>query len=301
MRLSESSMDKLFDLMTMGFKYQLLCSTSLDQMLKVSQAHISSIKAILADLPEVQPLLDRVDALLVSTYSPLSAGGLHLLRQTLLRFFQDRRTKVSLFLQEGIQSTMGRLILPSPITDGPGTVTYYGSEGAQEQQEQLRLAYRDTDPREFFIHPCPLGSNLYNKDRLKVVPPVRKGDLVTGPVKREDEYATAQRQADAYADAGSKGARQELDLLSALLTVKQAPTNFKLNLFGDEFELGGGSSSGPSSTATGSHVQKLSFGAEGRNEAYRTGSGLADVMKGLVVVEGEEEEEEDLLALMDAT
>lgn len=48
-----------------------------------------------------------------------------------------------------------------------------------------------TDPREFFIHPCPLGSNLYNKDRMKVVPPVRKGDLITGPVKREDEYTTA--------------------------------------------------------------------------------------------------------------
>lgn len=29
------SMDKLFDLMTMGLKYQLLCATSLDQMLKV--------------------------------------------------------------------------------------------------------------------------------------------------------------------------------------------------------------------------------------------------------------------------
>lgn len=114
-------------------------------------------------------------------------------------------------------------------------------------------------------------------------------------------FPLQQRQADAYADKGSKGARQELDLLSALLTVKQAPTNFKLNLFGDEFELGGGSSSGPSSTATGSQVQKLSFGTEGKNEAYRTGSGLADVMKGLNVGGKEEEEEEDLLALMDAT
>lgn len=28
-------MDKLFDLMLMGFKYQLLCSTRLDQMLEV--------------------------------------------------------------------------------------------------------------------------------------------------------------------------------------------------------------------------------------------------------------------------
>lgn len=111
-----------------------------------------------------------------------------------------------------------------------------------------------------------------------------------------------QRQADTYADKGSKGARQELDLLSALLTVKQAPNNFKLNLFGDEFELGGSSTAGPSSTATASHVQTLSFGAEGKNEAYRSGAGaLADVIKGLNVTSAEQDEEEDLLALMDGT
>lgn len=70
---------------------------------------------------------------------------------------QDKRIKVSLFLQEGIQSTMGRLILPSPITDGPGTVTYYSSEGAQELQEQLKLACRDvsrpTGLGGYFVYP----------------------------------------------------------------------------------------------------------------------------------------------------
>lgn len=94
--------------------------------------------------------------------SRLSMGALHLLRQTLLRFFQDKRVKVSLFLQvrglrvcalscegrgahgvplgerrscgaskptdypprthalhptqEGIQSSVGRIILPSPAS-----------------------------------------------------------------------------------------------------------------------------------------------------------------------------------------
>lgn len=33
------------------------------------------------------------------TYSGMAMGQLHLLRQSLLRFFQDKRVKVSLFLQ----------------------------------------------------------------------------------------------------------------------------------------------------------------------------------------------------------
>ena len=37
MRLSETSMDKLFDLMAMGVKYQLYCSSKLEQMLEVGE------------------------------------------------------------------------------------------------------------------------------------------------------------------------------------------------------------------------------------------------------------------------
>jgi hypothetical protein len=41
----------------------------------------------------------------------LSAGELTLLRQTLCRFFQDRRVKVSLFLQDQIQLNDGAIVI----------------------------------------------------------------------------------------------------------------------------------------------------------------------------------------------
>ena len=56
-----------------------------------------------------------------------------------------------------------------------------------EPYSSTPAASPQTDPVEFFIHPCPLGTNLYNKDRPKVVPPVRKGDLVTTPAKPDDD------------------------------------------------------------------------------------------------------------------
>ena len=53
--------------------------------------HLSTIKNIIQQLPDhtaVMPLLDRVEELVTKTYKPLSMGQLHLLRQTLLLFFQ---------------------------------------------------------------------------------------------------------------------------------------------------------------------------------------------------------------------
>ena len=40
MRLSESSMEKLYDLMTMGFKYQLVCCTHPGELLTISMNHL---------------------------------------------------------------------------------------------------------------------------------------------------------------------------------------------------------------------------------------------------------------------
>ena len=52
----------------------------------------------------------------------------------------DKRVKVSLFLQEGIQSSSGRLILPSPTSAKVGTVTrYVAATGAVQSQDKVKL------------------------------------------------------------------------------------------------------------------------------------------------------------------
>ncbi|GLI65897.1 hypothetical protein VaNZ11_009543, partial [Volvox africanus] len=259
MRLSESSMDKLFDLMMMGFKYQLLCSTHLHQMLEVTLLHLATIRSIVDTLPDKSsaPLIGTVEALVNKNYRGLPAGQGHLIRQTLLRFFQDKRVKVSLLLQEGIQSSLGRIILPSPHNDYVGTVTTYAMSGALEGQEKFKVKSASIDRQEFFVHPVPLGSNLYNKERAKVVPPPRKGDAITGPLKPEEDYKT---MGDEYADRRSMGAN-EFAYLSALLKVKApAADNFKLNIFGDD-DLG------PELPASTKKVSSLAFSG-GKNDQH---------------------------------
>jgi len=277
MKLSEASMDKLFDLMVMGVKYQLLCSTRVDQIFEITMTHVDAVMSLIGDLPtsmsappelvaSATSLLTRVRTQISSTYKSLTLGSWHLLRQTLFRFFQDRRVKVSLFLQEGIQSAHGRIILPSPQSAYIGTVTYYDLLGGLEEQERLSLAVQKIEPVEFFCHPSALGENLYSKTRAKVVPPVRRSSTIrpadagtTSSSTTSSSFSSATAAASASAAASVKRAYQayrgvldpvpsvaadgsqssqakEITLLSVLLNKSQntGGDNFKLNLFGDD-------------------------------------------------------------------
>lgn len=60
-------------------------------------------------------------------------------RVLVCRFFQDKRVKVSLFLAEGIQSSSGRLILPSCIENSVGMVRTYDMKGKIESERRLPL------------------------------------------------------------------------------------------------------------------------------------------------------------------
>jgi hypothetical protein len=54
------------------------------------------------------------------------------------------------------------------------------------------------NPNEFFCHPVPLGDNLYNKERLKVVPPPRGADAQSDKQQPQDkkEQDTSNSQSD---------------------------------------------------------------------------------------------------------
>jgi hypothetical protein len=156
---------QLFDLMTMGVKYQMMACTSPKELMQVTLNHLDSVKAI-ANNPEVAALVqsatERVIEVcctmrdcgvvsdvshvllveddgwraymhtclwMVQTYTALTAGQFWSVKHSLARFFQDRRVKVSLFLQDGLQNLDGTMVLtrsgPLPVgTDAPGTIKY---------------------------------------------------------------------------------------------------------------------------------------------------------------------------------
>eukprot|EP00735_Rhodelphis_limneticus_P014985 TRINITY_DN9110_c0_g1::TRINITY_DN9110_c0_g1_i1::g.18209::m.18209 TRINITY_DN9110_c0_g1::TRINITY_DN9110_c0_g1_i1::g.18209 ORF type:complete len:375 (+),score=55.15,sp/Q29S00/OSCP1_BOVIN/39.18/9e-77,Oscp1/PF10188.4/1.2e-60,Ribosomal_60s/PF00428.14/0.14,Ribosomal_60s/PF00428.14/1.5e+04 TRINITY_DN9110_c0_g1_i1:132-1256(+) len=293
MRLSEASMDKLFDLMTMGFKYQLVSCIHPEELIQATQNHLISVIQLVDDLKikaSVQSTLNQLD----SFFGDLPVGELVLLRQTLSRFVQDRRVKVSLFLQDGIQNVDGSIILPKkahlpPNAEMPGTVRYYDSRGQKTTEEKISLEIsKDVYPVN--VQPrTTLGNNLYIK-KAGSSAPAPAAAAAALDAAQNDEPDTPKKTKSYKEVSGG----QEMSQLVSLIR-SQTPSstqNFKLNLFpGDAAAASGSGLSGRPSS------QLIVFdAAPDRSELDKMVASLGiDDDRGPAKSEGE-----DLLDLMDS-
>ncbi|XP_021376797.1 protein OSCP1-like isoform X2 [Mizuhopecten yessoensis] len=142
MRLNAASMDKLYDLMTMAFKFQVSLSLRPKDIILTTLNHIDAIKSLLDGAPQVQQQVDHVYRLLIETFGSLSLGEFQLIRQTLLNFFQDMHIRVSIFLKDKVQSSNGRFVLPDSgtlpwKTESPGTIRLYDASGNVRNTSQF--------------------------------------------------------------------------------------------------------------------------------------------------------------------
>jgi hypothetical protein len=143
MRLNESSMDKLFDLMAMGFKYQIMCCMRPEEIVGMTLEHLQALRNVILPQPQVVELVDDAVARVHSTFDDMAESEYILLRRTLANFLQDRKVKVSIFLQENIQSADGSIIVNPGGRLGlgvnpPGQVRYFAG-GQHYRTEQLAV------------------------------------------------------------------------------------------------------------------------------------------------------------------
>ena len=110
MRLNEASMTKLYSLMVMGFKHQILAATEPRMLLDITERHLRSLKPV-CNAPDVDDLLDETFAMCSDLYSSFTYGDWMLLKSFLCDFYQNRKIRVSLFLASGIQSMDGTIAL----------------------------------------------------------------------------------------------------------------------------------------------------------------------------------------------
>eukprot|EP00288_Rhodomonas_lens_P017833 CAMPEP_0177711876 /NCGR_PEP_ID=MMETSP0484_2-20121128/12096_1 /TAXON_ID=354590 /ORGANISM="Rhodomonas lens, Strain RHODO" /LENGTH=381 /DNA_ID=CAMNT_0019223641 /DNA_START=20 /DNA_END=1165 /DNA_ORIENTATION=- len=238
MRLSESSMDKLYDLMTTGFKYQVVSCKSGEELYEVTVNHLGSLREMVS--PDVIPLVETATAMLTRTYTELPAGSLALLRQTLLRNLQDRKVKVSPFLLDGIQNTDGSMVLQPhgmlpPHFQMPGQITFKQESGEDQIVHYpipLSQKCELCDPD----HRSMLGHNLYLKSQQ------REKERVAREIV-QDAAARAKAAGGLPSSLGSASftapisttAGAELNLLSTLLGMdsrkEEAEEGFKLSIF----------------------------------------------------------------------
>ena len=81
MRLNESSMDKLFDLMTMGFKYQMIACRYPQELLHVTLNHLYQLRAKIDDAAAVADLVDEAIRATNERYASMSPAEFSSLEQ----------------------------------------------------------------------------------------------------------------------------------------------------------------------------------------------------------------------------
>nr|XP_046171801.1 LOW QUALITY PROTEIN: protein OSCP1-like [Oncorhynchus gorbuscha] len=239
MRLNQASMDKLYDLMTMAFKYQVLLCPRAKDILLVSFNHMDAIKDFVKDTPSVLSQVDETYRQLIEMYTPLSSGEFQLIRQTLLIFFQDMHIRVSIFLKDKVQNSNGRFVLPisGPVPHGthiPGLIRMFSCNGEEVKRLQFRNGgnytgvLREGSFEMFGERVIKLGTNMYSVSR-----PVETH--MSGTSKNSTQKKSVNT-------APNPLAKEELNMLARLMGGMEvqkpgnADSGFRVNLFATDEE-----------------------------------------------------------------
>ncbi|XP_060767361.1 protein OSCP1a [Neoarius graeffei] len=173
MKLNSSMRDRLYELMTMAFKYQVAQCPRPRDLLLITFNHMDGVRCLVKDNPSLVHKINEVQRLITEMYAPLSNGDFQVLRQTLLTFFQDVKIPVLVFLKEDIQNPDGSLMMPTsgPVPHGsevPGMIRYFNSQGKEVKRQEFvsggnyTSAMRDASFGLSGDRVISLGTNMYS-------------------------------------------------------------------------------------------------------------------------------------------
>ncbi|XP_052389336.1 protein OSCP1-like [Carassius gibelio] len=233
MRLNPASMDKLYDLMTMAFKYQIVLCPRPQDLLLITFNHTDTIKELVKDNPSLINQISEAQRQLIEVYTPLSDGEFQLLRHTLLVLFQDMQIRVSIFLNEKIQNPNGHFVLqtsgPVPYgSEAPGLIRWFNAKGREVRRTRFPSggSYKSATHQGSFDlsgdRITLLGTNMYNTPSHEDMDPSSTSNRTNKP-----------KQTDT---APNPLATEELNLLAKLMggmevqKLSNVDPGFKVNL-----------------------------------------------------------------------
>ncbi|NWT76173.1 OSCP1 protein, partial [Prunella himalayana] len=294
MRLNQASMDKLYDLMTMAFKYQVLLCPRPRDILLVTFNHLDAIKDFISDSPGILNQVDETFRRLMETYNCLSDGEFQLIRQTLLIFFQDMHIRSFIpFLQKAEELGTKIRTEATKCFNNAWFLRIFNHKGVEVKRTEFTTAGNYVTPQRegsfelYGDRVLKLGTNMYS---------------VTRPVETHMSGSSKKLASQAKENiAPNPLAKEELNFLARLLGGLdiQKPaggeSGFRLNLFTTDEE---------EEHAAQTRPEELSYkviNIEATQEPGRRAE-LSRILGELDVAEprpGSAEKGEDLLALMD--
>ena len=116
MRLNTTSMNKLFELMLMTLKLQILRTRYPEEIYQIVINHFYGVIDIMKMIdPNDTELIDMLKNAMnnfMNIYGKLNPYDYIILKSVILRFLQGKNVKVSIFIQENLQDTSSILYLP---------------------------------------------------------------------------------------------------------------------------------------------------------------------------------------------
>eukprot|EP01006_Ploeotia_vitrea_P005535 TRINITY_DN11794_c0_g1_i1.p1 TRINITY_DN11794_c0_g1~~TRINITY_DN11794_c0_g1_i1.p1 ORF type:complete len:377 (-),score=50.37 TRINITY_DN11794_c0_g1_i1:141-1271(-) len=294
MRLSESSMDKLYDLMTMGFKYQLLSCQHPRELVAITLNHLEAIRDSVSASEQTVAQLNAAIEEFVKLCKELSTAEFAQIHEVLLNFFQNKKIKVSLFLQDGIQNSDGTISLkpagpiPNDVTVAPpGTIKYFDGETVSSTENfQYPLADKVGERQQGDVYDpksrdSKLGQNLYTLDRSKKKEAAKAA-------KTASSAASTKTSTQKLKEAPKGAVMGELKSLRELLGAPKVDKPVELNLF-------------PSSEKdAGPATSEIVICKITREEMEKTNETLVGIVKDLNLDDGADGgKEQDLLDMLD--
>lgn len=303
--------------MIMGFKYQMVSCTCPQQILQVTMYHLEILKSV-AKSQEIGKSVKAAITATVDLYTSLTNGQWLQLQQSLFRFLQSKKTKVSLFLQRNLQTMDGTLVLTNdgtlPFgTEIPGSVVRY-QNGIPGRKVHVNLEGYDNceENTEMFDMSSQNGFNMYISKEIQLSAGIDPNfDSIEAAGR---EMSSSMRNKEASQIAANKhmpateaksSAKAELNLLADLLGMGVSSKDdsdakpFKINLFpNNNFD---DKESGFKSSSASNFISIDIDGTAGAKtmESYMAELKLRDDD---VKADGKGcDDDDDLLALMDST
>lgn len=147
MKLNETSMQKLFDLMLMGLKYQTQQSVQPEEIFHFTVKHLNLVLKLVENSEAVTDVENAL-RLLTEMCKNFNAYDYQVVRQQIYKFFEDRHIKVSLFIQDKIQGLDGSVFLDfcgvGPYKSRkPGHITFYNDQQAEIRSSCVQLVHSE--------------------------------------------------------------------------------------------------------------------------------------------------------------
>lgn len=149
MKLNSNSMSKLYDLMVMSLKLQLMRIRNPNEIANITYNHINSILDIIKSKSttdnDVVRLVENIYTRIHFFFKFYTSWDFIILKQTLFKFFQGKNVKVSIFIQDNVQDEKGSFNLCNndpayPLVNKPGFIQYFNNNKSDQQLIVLKLS-----------------------------------------------------------------------------------------------------------------------------------------------------------------